>query len=465
MTSLYLTGEHAPLHDERHDTRLPVVGELPKELRGLFARNTPNPRFTPPGRYHWFDGDGMVHAIRFQDGQADYRNRWVRTPGFVAEQDEGGPIWSGILEKVDRTNPRGPIKDTANTHLIHHGGALLATWWLSGTPQALSLADLSTLGPPGWTRDLGRRTVTAHPKVDPLTGDLFFFGYSMFKAPFYWVGVVGADGALRRCEDVDAHAARIPHDIGFTERFVVLLDLPLGWDADALAAGRRRIGFDRGGAARIGLWPRAGGAVRWFEVPSCYVYHLTSSFERGDEVVITGGRIDDPIPDRPDETGTVPRIDLIHLTPVASRWTLNLKTGAVRLETLDDTPTEFPTVNDGYWGRPTRFAYHPRLAPRATVSFDGVIKLDHDSGATTKCLYPPGWFGGEVVFAPRPGSTTEDDGWVVTVLSHPDEARSEAWVIPAQDLASGPIARVRLPWRVPLGFHATWVPEASGPSA
>jgi carotenoid cleavage dioxygenase len=450
----YVDGVHRGVAEERVLDDLPVTGDWPDGLAGTFARNSADPAHPPPGRYHWFDGDGMVHAIRLGSGRASYRNRWTRTAAFQAERQAGRALWGGILNPV---HPEGgaPIKDTANTHLVGYRGRLLATWWLSGRPLELS-DDLETLGPPPFVEQLGARTVAAHPKVDPRTGELVFFGFRMDRPPFGWVGVADREGRLVRVEDVDTLGPRIPHDIGLTERFVVLLDLPLGWDLAALRQGKRRIGFDRSAPARIGLWPRTGGPVRWFDVPPCYVYHLTSSYEDGDAVVVTGCRIDDPLPDTPDVTGRVARLDTIELVPVATRWRLDLASGSAAVETLCDVPTEFPRVNDATWGRPARFAYHPRVAPAPVVEFDGFLKLDHQRGTTLACEYPPGWRGGEVVFAARPGATDEDDGWVLTVLTHPDEPRSRLWVVPAQDVGRGPIATVELP-RVPLGFHAEWL--------
>ncbi len=125
-------------------------GELPRELRGLYVRNSPNPQFAPIGKYHWFDGDGMVHGIRLEDGRASYMNRWVRTCGFEAEREAGKALWTGILEPLRpeaMSLPGGPVKDTANTDLVFHRGRLLSLWWLSGTPYELSTRDLSTIGP------------------------------------------------------------------------------------------------------------------------------------------------------------------------------------------------------------------------------------------------------------------------------------------------------------------------------
>jgi carotenoid cleavage dioxygenase len=68
---------------------LPVSGELPRELNGWLYRNGPNPQFAPRGPYHWFAGDGMLHAFHVENGRVSYRNRWVRTPKWQLEHAEG----------------------------------------------------------------------------------------------------------------------------------------------------------------------------------------------------------------------------------------------------------------------------------------------------------------------------------------------------------------------------------------
>ncbi|MEQ1567950.1 MAG: carotenoid oxygenase family protein [Myxococcota bacterium] len=450
----YDEGVHGWVEGERPRVKLDVRGTLPDGLRGTFARNSSNPAFPPPGRFHWFDGDGMVHAVTIDADGAAYLNRYVRTRAFEREREAGHALWGGILNPMA---PKGepPVKDTANTHLVAYRDHLLATWWLSGQPLELDPIDLSTRPAPPFFAALGGRTVAAHPKVDPRTGELLFFGFQMHKSPWYWVGIADRDGNLVRTQEIDTAGPRIPHDIGITPRYVVVLDLPLGWDPAALAAGKRKIGFDRSAPARFGLWPRGGGAVRWFDVPPCYVYHLTSSYEDGDDVVVTGCRIDDPIPDVP--VDGVPRLDTIHLRPLATRWRLRWD-GGVSVEDLDDVPSEFPRVNDATWGARARFAYHPRIDPRSEVlAFDGFRKLDHDGGPAATCAYPPGWRGGEVVFAPRPGGVDEDDGWVLTMLAHPDAPHAELWVVDARAVDQGPVAVLTVPHRVPLGFHAEWI--------
>jgi carotenoid cleavage dioxygenase-like enzyme len=457
MSIPYLSGEHTPVTGERTDRDLKVTGELPRELRGMFVRNSPNPQFEPQGRYHWFDGDGMVHGVQFEDGRAHYRNRYVRTRAFEAEREAGRALWRGIKEPVDLTNPLGPVKDTANTHLIAHHGRLLATWWLSGTPMALTLPDLDTVGPDTFGGTL-KTTMAAHPKVDPTTGELIYFAYDVFRRPYVTVGVASADGTVVRSEPLDVPRPHVPHDIAMTENYIVVLDLPLGWDRAAMAQGKRRIGFDKSVPSRIGLLPRQGGApIRWFEHDPCYVYHLIATYEQGDTVVIVACRIEDPIPQDQDTTGGVARLDHIELAPYLYRWILDLRTGGVRGERLDDVPTEFPRVNDRTWKTNARYSYNPRIARRPDLMFDGVIRYDLHRGGSVQHAWSAGWFGGEVVFAERPGANAEDDGWLVTVLTHADLG-SRAVVLDASDVAAGPVATVELPWRIPTGFHAEWVP-------
>lgn len=463
MQHPYLEGVHRPVVGERSDADLPVVGRIPDELRGTFARNSGNPRFPPEGRHHWFDGDGMVHGLRFEGGRASYTNRWIRTPGLAAEEAAGHALWRGILEPMDLRNPLGPVKDTANTDLTWWNGRLVATWWLSGMPQELSLPGLETVGPVNFGQLRGgafNETVAAHPKVDPRTGELVFFGYNIVKRPYYHYGVAGADGTLLRYEAVDLPRAHVPHDIAITERFSILLDLPLGWDTRALAAGKRKIGFDRSLPARFGILPRLGHAadIRWFEAESCYVYHTVVAWEEGDTVHLIGCRIADPIPATIPDSPAMARLDNILLLPLLHAWSFNLITGAVTERCLDDVPSEFPRINDQYQGRRARWSWTPRVAPQDTLAFDAVRKLDLWTGRTETHEWPQGWLSGECVFAPRPGAQDEDDGWLVTILSNPALGKSEAVVLDGKDPSGPAVARVALPWMVPTGFHAEWCP-------
>ncbi len=468
-STAYLTGEHTPVVHELDVKDLEVRGQLPAGLRGMFVRNSPNPRFAPLGRYHWFDGDGMVHGVGFGDGDggkptARYVNKWIQTAGLRAESDAGAALWTGILEPARPGGPKIPLKDTANTDLIVHRGRLYATWWMAGTPYELDVTDLSTKGP---ERFGGKLTggFSAHPKVDPRTGEMVFFDFNLMKPPFLRYGVISAAGELVRYEPIDIPAPHILHDCALTETSSILLDLPLGWDMAALMAGKRKIKFHRDQPARFGVLPRHGdnSSVQWFDVESCYVYHMINAYDDGDEVVLVGCRVRDLIPATPTRDASIARLDTIELQPLLHEWRLNRVTGGVKERALDDVPTEFPRTNDRLLGTRLRYSYNPRIARRSDVMFDGVIKYDLDTGASQTCSWEPGWFGSEVVFVPNPAAAggiaanSEDDGWLVTILTKDGEA-SKAVVVDAADVAAGPIASVTLPQQVPIGFHAAFVP-------
>ncbi|MCB9683986.1 MAG: carotenoid oxygenase family protein [Alphaproteobacteria bacterium] len=445
----YVMGPHALVGREREAMDLPVRGELPVGLAGTFVRNSADPAFGAGPRYHWFDGDGMVHALHVADGRVSYRNRWTRTRKWVAEHEAGRPLWEGLHDA------RGPLEDTANTDLIVFDGQLVATWWLTGQPMSLALPSLETRGP-ATAGGVPLPRMAAHPKVDPRTGDLVFMGYDVMRRPWVTVGAASPDGRVHTTP-IEVPHPHVPHDIGLTEHHTILLDMPLGWTTKD--SGKRRLGFFRDRPTRFGLLPRwgAGSEVRWFETDPCYVYHLSGTWEEDGEVVIVGCRIADPIPDRPSTDERTPRLDTIELVPHLYRWRIDPVAGTVRGEQLDDVPTEFPRVDDRRWGRPVRHAFHPRLGAGPALTFDGLVRYDLDAGTSTFRAWGDGRTSGEVVFAPRPGGTEDDDGWLLTVVNEGDRASTfVGWC--ARTLE--PLFEVPLPFHVPQGFHAEWAPTS-----
>ena len=440
----YLVGPYAPVDDVRTDTDLRVEGTLPADLNVLFVQNSPNPKLPPRGAYHWFDGDGMVHGVAIEGGRATYRNRWVQTDGMLEEVAAGKPLHDGIMMPF-KPGPH-PDKDTANTDLVEHNGKLLALWWLGGTPYELSVPGLETVGK--LELPIG---VAAHAKTDPRTGELVFFDYNPYQAPYMRYGVLDATGGLAHVLDVDLPAPSLLHDLHFTENKTILMDFPMWWDVDKLALGKRRVRFDADKPARFGIVDRRGTDIQWFEVPSCYCYHAVNAWEEGDEVVLHACRIQDPVPRlRADEDALVPRLAFLRLEPYLHEWRFNLKTGAVRDRRLSDTPTEFPRANDLRLGVKTRYSWHPRVAKEPTLMFDACVKMG--GPAEVAHVYGEGFVGGETVFAPRPGATDEDDGWVLTFVTDRANDQSELRVLDGKTLDL--VARVFIPRRVPIGFHA-----------
>jgi carotenoid cleavage dioxygenase-like enzyme len=454
----YLAGVYAPVTDERDDDCLEVIGEVPADLDGVYLRNGPNPQFPPQGRYHWFDGDGMVHGIRFRDGRASYRNRWIRTEGFEREADAGGGLWTGVIEPRDG-NPRShlSLKDSANTDLVYFRDRVLALWYLSGRPYALDAETLATIGAEDFGATLPCR-VSAHAKVDERTGELLFFDYGP-RPPYMRYGVVGHEGVVTHLVDIDLPGPRLPHDMAATEHHSILMDLPLVNDPAAASQGRHKILFAGDQPARFGVIPRhgRGDEIRWFEAEPCYVYHSVNAWEEGDEVVLDLCRVTRPAP-RGDAVGPLAKmLSYLRLDAHLYRYRFDLRTGATTEGYLDDDNTEFPTMNLGLLGQPSRFAYTMRISPEPTLLFDGIVKYDTTTGAQDRHWFGERRWGSEAPFAPRATAKTEDDGYLVSFVHDEREGRSEVVIIDAADLGAGPVGRVLLPGRVPIGFHATWV--------
>ncbi|MFT4624439.1 MAG: carotenoid cleavage dioxygenase-like enzyme [Myxococcota bacterium] len=457
----YLHGLFAPVTQERTATDLVIEGELPRELNGAYLRNGPNNQFAPINRYHWFDGDGMVHGVWFDDGRAHTRNRWVDTVGHRIEVERGAAVWPGVLGPFDFSLPHGPLKDTANTDLVHLGDRVLALWYESGALLELDPATLATRGVFDADGQLPPR-LSAHSKVDPATGDLLFFGYGD-QPPYMHYGVLRPDGSVHRT-DISLPGPRRPHDLGITPRFSILHDFPVFFDPEYFRRTGKRVPlFHREVPTRFGILPRFGtdADVRWFEFEPCYMLHVVNCWEEGDEVVMVGCRTADPTlkPDRADGR-IAAMLSGLKLQATLHEWRMDLATGATRERPLDDRFSEFPMIAPGVLGRKNRFAYLSEIPVEIPATFDALLKIDIATGAAQRFAYGPGVFGSEAPFVPRPGGTAEDDGWLVTFVTDTSDWSSACLVFDARDITVGPVAKVRLPARVPAGFHTTWVQGA-----
>jgi carotenoid cleavage dioxygenase-like enzyme len=462
----YRTGAWRPNLVEWDADDLDVVeGRIPEALAGVYLRNTENPLLPAIGRYHPFDGDGMLHAIHFGGGKASYRNRFVRTAGLAAETLAGEPLWAGIIEqpassKRDGWGARGRLKDASSTDVVVHAGRALTTHYQCGAIYEHDPVTLAPLGTSSWGGRFPAWGVSAHPKLDERTGELLWFSYSK-EAPYLKYGVLDAAGRLVHETDVPLPGPRLPHDMAFTEHFAILNDFPVFWDPALLAQGLHRPRMYRELGSRFAILPRRGGAadVRWFEAASTYVLHFINAYEEGDEIVLDGFFQQDPMP-RPDPAdgpwaALKKMVDMNAMGCRPWRWRFDLRTGRTREEPLGDVCSEFPTMNGRFGGRAYRHAVTMTGKP-GWFLFDGMRKLDLERGTVQEFRFPDGVYASEAPVAPRPGGGAEDDGWVVSFVSDVPNDRSECWIFDAANVAAGPIARVALPERIASGTHTHW---------
>ncbi len=457
----YRTGAWQPQLAEYDADDLDVLeGTLPADLHGSYLRNTENPVLPAIGRYHPFDGDGMIHAIRFAGGRASYRNRFVRTAGLAAELAAGEPLWAGIIESPAKSRragwgARGRMKDASSTDVIVHNGVALSTFYQCGEVYQLDPETLASRGTAGWAPAGG---VSAHPKLCPVTGELLYFSYGT-AAPYLHYGVLDAAGTKVHETSIPLPGPRLPHDMAFTEHYAIFNDFPLFWDPELLAQGSYRPRWRPELPSRFAVIPRRGRAedVRWFEAAPTYVLHFINAFEDGDAIVLDGYFQSEPMA-RPDPAdgvygGLKKMVDVHAMGARPHRWRFDLRTGGCREERLFDEVSEFPSIHPAHQSRPYRYAWS-MTAPPGWFLFDGLVRLDLHTGARQAFRYPAGTYASESPMAPR--SAAEDDGYVVTFVTDVPRDRSECHVFDAAHLADGPIARLALPARISSGTHATW---------
>ncbi|MDX2209980.1 MAG: carotenoid oxygenase family protein [Sphingopyxis sp.] len=463
----YLGGAWRPTFNEWNAVFGPgdaeVIGAIPIDIDGVYVRTGENQIHEPIGRYHPFDGDGFLHCMSFKGGRAAYRSRFVRTKGMAAEAEAGRSLWAGLMEPPHKSTRPGWgaqewLKDASSTDVIIHAGRVLSTFYQCGEGYRLNPFTLETEGTEGWVPLDG---ISAHPKLDPVTGELMFFNYSK-HAPYMHYGVVGADNRLKHYVPIPLPGPRLPHDMAFTENFSILNDMPLYWDPELLEKRIHAVGFHPDQPTRFAIIPRYGSAsdIRWFEATSTYTLHWLNAWEEGEEIILDGYFQEEPMPKSfPEAPPGLERmmayLDQQLLKPHLHRWRFDLRTGQTREERLDERILEFGTINQRHAGRKYRFGYSTIPEP-GWFLFRGLVKHDLAAGTSDSVEFGPGRFGSEAPFIPRMGATEEDDGYLVTFVSDVPNDRSECVLYDARNLAAGPVCRIILPERICSGTHACW---------
>ena len=472
-------GLNAPVGAEIEFHAVAVEGRIPADVDGMFFRAVPDPAFTPfiEDGAAFLSGDGTVSALRISAEQASFAIRYVETERHKAEVAAGRALFGKYRNRfTDRPEVAGLDRTVANTTPVWHAGRLLMCKE-DGRPYRIDPLTLRTLGRYDFGGKLKSETVTAHVRIDPETGEMFFYGYEADGLASTKVAYCIADpqGNLTREQWFDAPYCALMHDFTVTRNYALFPVYPTTCDLQRLQAGGDHWVHEMERDSWVGVMPRYGAVsqLRWFRGPkgvSCF--HMMNAFED------TDGRIQfDQCLSNVNLFPFIQRASGLNVPPAEAgsrlaRWTIDLNDGIEGVtETVIGPPGDFPVIPAASQGRPYTHGWmltmNPQLqgAPVAGgpvgVMFNLLLRLDFTGKPPQALALPPGYCFNEPVHVPS--TQTGHEGWLLTLVDRqtgPSEFTHAVWIIAAGNLGAGPVAKIAIPHRLRPQVHGWWVSAA-----
>jgi all-trans-8'-apo-beta-carotenal 15,15'-oxygenase len=452
-----------------------VEGQIPLELSGTLFRNGPgllDIAGTPI--HHPFDGDGMICAFTFKEGQAYFRNRFVRTEAYVREQAANKILYRGVF---GTQKPGGwfnnifdlRLKNIANTNVIYWGDKLLALWE-AAEPYRLKPDTLETVGidyldeilQPGGS-------FSAHPWIDPSCAlddgqpCLVNFALSPGLSSTITIFELAPDGKLLRRHSHSIPGFSFIHDFVITPNYCIFFQNPVNFNPLPFLFGMRGAGecveFQPGKPTRVVLIPRNPNhkEIKTFEVESGFVFHHANAWEQEGNVCIDS--IAYASLPQVQADSNYKEVDFDKLDPGQMwRFTLNLQDSTAEWQLTEPRCCEFPTIHPDKVGRDYRYLFigaadddTGRNAP-----LQAILKIDWLTGARQSYSFAPHCYVSEPIFVPKPTGKQEDEGWILTLVYDGKNHRSTLAILDAQNLAGDPVALLHLQHHIPYGLHGSW---------
>ena len=453
-----------------------IEGEIPADLKGTLFRNGPGLLEVNGQRiHHPFDGDGMISAITFNEGRAHFQNRFVRTEGYLKEQQAGKILYRGVF---GTQKPGGwlanafdvQLKNIANTNIIYWGDKLLALWE-AAEPHRLDPKTLETLGKDYLDGVLESGSAfAAHPRIDPSCeqngGEPVLVNFAIKPGLSTTISIYEFDqaGKLLRTQARSVPGFAFIHDFAITANYCIFFQNPVSFNPIPFVLGVRGAGecvkFQANKPTRIVVIPRnSQEPVQILETQSGFVFHHANAFEQDGKICIDS--ICYASFPEVEPNSDFRQVDFDAIAPGQLwRFTLDLNEQSVQRQLLEERCCEFPFVHPKHAGRPYRYLFMGAAHRESgNAPLQAILKLDVTTGKEQLWSAAPQGFISEPIFIPRPNASQEDDGWVLTLVYNAGYHRSDVVILDGRDLNQGPVARLHLKHHVPYGLHGSWTPN------
>lgn len=449
----YLSGNYAPVHKELNLSNLEVIGTLPRSLKGTYYCIGSNPQFDPIGNYHWFTGDGMVHAITINAQGASYCNRWVRTEKFTAERQLGQPIFDGMDQRINNDPQYNNLSNnSANTNIVMHAGMLQALNE-GALPMLLSQNDLNTIG----THNFDGRileTLSAHPRLEAATELMHTYSYLSLQERLRY-HCINNNGDVIEQREINWPYPCMMHDFLITENYCIFPCFPMTYSFERAMQSGEFFKWEPHLPTAFGIMPRGDmhAKIIWIEFDSCHVMHFSNAFEHNSDIIIDAFKYKtSPIFHKSSSDEPL-------LTQLV-RWRIDLKSKSVNETGLEDSRSDFPRFDERFNGRRYNICYYAEDSSGKFQFLNRVNRIDFETG--DKQYYDFGKDGiTEPVFVPDDKNSKKDEGYLIAMRYSENSKTSCLEIFNAQHINDGPVTSIKLPCRVPYTFHGNWV-NASG---
>lgn len=457
---------------ESRVTDCEVEGKIPSAVEGAFFRVGPDYQYAPNPKNIPFDGDGHISMFRIANGRVDYQDRFIRTQRFKA-QDAAKRALFGLYRNPYSDDPSVAkvSRGTANTHVMFHHGKLLALKEDS-PPVVVHPETLETLDDYyTFNGELKSETFTAHPKIDPVTGDMVAFGYEAkgFATDDVNVFSINKAGKITWQAWIKVPYVSMLHDFAVTQKHIIFYVMPMALRVERVKQGEVHWAWDSSLPTYFGVMRRGGDGkdVRWFKGPERCATHIMSAFSDGERVYV-----DVPLAKR-NQFGFFPHLhekfDAQLAQTQITRLSVDLSKKSARdyrMEELYPHVGELPRIDERYLTLPYKTGFlmvsdptkprHEKLQAPAKIS-NCYVRMDHSTRKTSTFFVGNASSLSECVFAPRSDNAPEGDGYIMGIATRLMEGgRSDLVIVDTAQMEAGPVATVKLPMRAPGQIHGWW---------